>query len=652
VAEHDPARSTVGVPAPSPPACTPPSSSRSRSRPAAGRTDPAHPRKPLGASVRNADTVRPERHEPGPGAELVARSEQTLRRRVPPALAFLVLLAGVVDIISVVRPELASHLHDVTRIFSGPVARSASALALAFGVVLVLTAQGLRRRKRRAWRLAVVLLSATALLDVVKGLDVVEALVSLVVLGLLVTFRQEFAAAGDPRTRWRGLGAFVLLVITSVVLGELVVLARLDRVVGPHSFGDQIEHVLLGLVGVSGSLRFDSDRTSDFVTRVLFSLGMLTVIVTVYLVLRPAEPQARLAPSDEARMRELLAKHGARDSLGYFALRRDKSVIWSPTGKSCVAYRVVSGVMLASGDPLGDPEAWPGAIGAFLDEARRHAWTPAVMGCSETAGTAWARAGLGALELGDEAIVETETFSLEGRAMRNVRQAVNRVERAGYTFAIRRVGDISDAERGEIRAAVRSWRGTETERGFSMALGRFADPADTGCMLASASKDGRVAALLHFVPWGEDGLSLELMLRDRDADNGINEFLIAQLLSGCPKLGVARVSLNFAVFRAALANGERLGAGPVLRAWRAVLVFASRWFQIESLWKFNAKFQPLWEPRYVCFPAARDLPRVAVAALEAEAFIVWPRPSLRFLGAIVAGPTRRLASEGPSELSS
>ncbi len=87
-----------------------------------------------------------------------------------------------------------------------------------------------------------------------------------------------------------------------------------------------------------------------------------------------------------------------------------------------------------------------------------------------------------------------------------------------------------------------------------------------------------------------------------------------------------RLSLNFAVFRQALEHGERLGAGPLLRGWRSLLVFASRWFQIESLYRFNAKFRPTWEPRYVCYPAARDLPRVMLAALEAEAFLVWPSP--------------------------
>jgi len=72
-------------------------------------------------------------------------------------------------------------------------------------------------------------------------------------------------------------------------------------------------------------------------------------------------------------------------------------------------------------------------------------------------------------------------------------------------------------------------------------------------------------------------------------------------------------------------RGERIGAGPVLRAWRGLLVFASRWFQIESLYKFNAKFCPAWEPRFFVYPGTRDTPRIAIAALEAEAFLVWPR---------------------------
>jgi lysyl-tRNA synthetase class 2 len=286
--------------------------------------------------------------------------------------------------------------------------------------------------------------------------------------------------------------------------------------------------------------------------------------------------------------------------------------------------------MLASGDPVGDPEAWPGAIHAFLDEAARHAWVPAVIGCGEHGAEVWCReGGLTALELGDEAVVSLPDFTMSGRAMRNVRQMVSRVSRQGYVAEVRRVGDIPEAEIRRLVRQADSWRGSPVERGFSMALGRIGGVGDQRCVVATATQDGVLRAVLHFVPWGSDGLSLDLMRRDRAAAPGLNDFLIVETIKEGADLGVKRISLNFAVFRAALERGERIGAGPVLRAWRGVLLFMSRWFQIESLYKFNAKFSPQWVPRFLVFPNTRDTPRIGVAALEAEAFLVWPNLEIR-----------------------
>jgi lysyl-tRNA synthetase class 2 len=158
-----------------------------------------------------------------------------------------------------------------------------------------------------------------------------------------------------------------------------------------------------------------------------------------------------------------------------------------------------------------------------------------------------------------------------------------------------------------------------------MALGRIGGPGDGDCVVATARKDGTPRAVLHFVPWGSGGLSLDLMRRDRSAQPGLNEFLIVAAIKAAPALGVKRISLNFAVFRAVLERGGRIGAGPVLRAWRSLLLFLSRWYQIESLYKFNAKFNPAWQPRFFVFPGGRDAARVALAALQAEAFLAWPK---------------------------
>jgi lysyl-tRNA synthetase class 2 len=555
---------------------------------------------------------------------------------VPRLAAYLTACIGLIDLASALTRPFHHRLVELSKVVPGALTRSAAAATVVTGLLLLMLAKGLRRRKRRAWQAASLLLLASIVFHLVKGLDYEEATVALLLLVALLYYRRDFYAVGDPRTRWSALGAFVGLFLISTLIGWLLVFTHRDGLVGSHTTWQILSQIWLGMVGIAGPLRFLHEQFQDIVSDVSLALGILLAGVTGYLALRPPEPPGQLLPVDEARLRALLVKHGARDSLGYFALRRDKSVLWSPTGKAAVAYRVVSGVMLASGDPIGDPEAWPGAIRRFLEEADRHAWVPAVMGCSEVGGEVWTReSGMDALELGDEAIVEVCRFSLAGRPMRNVRQMVSRVERAGYTTTIRRVADIGETERALLREQTRSWRGTETERGFSMALGRFGDPADADCVAVMAFKDATLRALLHFVPWGADGLSLDLMVRDRTAEPGLNEMLITAALQAAPELGITKISLNFAVFRSAMERGGKLGAGPVLRLWRSFLVFVSRWFQIESLYRFNAKFSPDWEPRFVCYPTVRDVPRIAIAALEAEAFIVWPRPHLRFVRRLV-----------------
>jgi lysyl-tRNA synthetase class 2 len=454
-----------------------------------------------------------------------------------------------------------------------------------------------------------------------------------VLLALLLAARTRFTAKSDPHSRWFAVRVLLQGFVVALLYGLGLAYFYPHEVVGHPGFGARLQEVVAALVGADGPVTFKGDRFGDVFHATLLGIALVTVASAALFALRPEQPIARLSDEDEQRLRELLSKHGERDSLGYFALRRDKSVVWSPTHKAAVTYRVVLGVALVSGDPIGDPEAWPGAIAAYRRLVEEHGWTPAVMGCSELGATVFKReCDLSTLVLGDEAIVDVCEFTLEGRAMRGVRQACTRVTRAGYDVAVRRVSALDAEEIAQLRAVADVWRGDTVERGFSMALSRLGDPRDGDCVVVTARQDGALRGLLHFVPWGTDGLSLDLMRRDRDADNGLNEFMIASVLREASSIGVRRVSLNFAVFRDALERGERIGAGPILRAWRSLLLIASRWWQIESLYRFNVKFRPYWEPRFISYPSSRDIPRIAIAAMEAEAFLVRPRVLNRLLG--------------------
>ncbi|MEO5651272.1 MAG: phosphatidylglycerol lysyltransferase domain-containing protein, partial [Marmoricola sp.] len=546
-------------------------------------------------------------------------------------------LVGLVTLISALLPSARPRLRLVTDVLPAVFPAAATTGALAAGLMLMLLSRSLRRGKHRAWAIAVVLVAVTVLLHLIKGLDVEEAVLSTALLILLVAARANFTARPDPRSLGR-LGAVLILgPAVATLLGWVWLALDPDGQAADTTNWQRIQHAFVGTFGVTGPVQFLDVVDQDRAAVALVVLGAALLVVLLLVALAPSDGPHPMSVEEHAQVSSILASWGHVDSLSYFALRGDRSVIFSKSGKAAVTYRVVGTVSLAAGDPVGDPEAWPGAIEEWLAEARSYGWVPAVLGASEQAATAFQRSGLDALELGDEALVHVADFSLEGRSMRGVRQAVSRCTRAGLEVSCVRVGDLDPETRAAVVRKADEWRDGAVERGFSMALGRLAEARDADSVVVLCTDGaGELRGLLNLVPWGSDGLSLDVMRRDRDTENGIMEHMVAALWQACPGLGVRRFSLNFAVFRSVFARGERLGAGPVLRIWRSLLMWLSRFWQIESLYRANAKYQPEWKPRFLCFRSAGDLPRVGTAALRAEAFLVAP-PTVQRLTRLIGG---------------
>ncbi|WP_123081287.1 bifunctional lysylphosphatidylglycerol synthetase/lysine--tRNA ligase LysX [Streptomyces sp. ADI95-16] len=546
-------------------------------------------------------------------------------KRVPDAFGAFFAALGVLCVLLSVSPALRRLLRHIVRfldLYIVPVSAN-----LAYAVFLFLLAAALAACKKVAWWIVVTYLALLILVDVLIIADedywigFPSMAISVAALGILIAARAEFYAASRPGALWRALLVLGLGLLAAVLLGWGLV-ALFPGTLPKGQWLDWAAKEVFG--GLFSDREFDGrpPRPLSFLCGLFGALALLNAAATLF---RSQRLTAALHGDEEPRIRALLGAYGRHDSLGYFATRRDKAVIFAPNGKAGVTYRVEAGVCLASGDPVGDPAAWTPAVDAWLAVARRYGWQPAVMGASEEGATAYARSGLSALQLGDEAILHVAHFDLDGRDMRVTRQAVNRVKRAGATTLIRRHSALTDEEMRHIVDRADTWRDTETERGFSMALDRLGDPADGDCLLVEAFDDeGTLIALLSFVPWGKDGISLDLMRRDRAAPNGIMEFMVAQLCAAAPGLGVRRISLNFAVFRSAFEEGGRIGAGPVLKLWRRLLLFFSRWWQLEALYRSNVKYGPEWYPRFLCYQDAGSLARVSLASGIAEGFVSVP----------------------------
>jgi lysyl-tRNA synthetase class 2 len=507
---------------------------------------------------------------------------------VETALAFFAVMVGLVGIASALTPELARRSEIVDAILPPGLPTAGRLIAIGFALTLLWLARGLAARKKRAWKLAVVLLPGMALAHLVKGLDFEEAVLSLALFAALVRSRRRFDAPGDPMT-------LLPLGATTAVLG----LAALPLVVAV----------------------FTDDPLPERVHELLWAVVALVSARALHLWLRPWGARRRASAAERGHARAIVAAHGD-DSLAFFALRHDKRYFFSRDRTAFLAYRVVAGCALIGGDPIGRTSEFPELLARFREFTRFHGWRLGVLGASDAHLELFSSFGLRAVKLGDEAIVRASAFSLEGRPIRKVRQSVTRAERAGYRIEILREGELSPSLREELEDVSREWLGNAPERGFAMAMdSMFGDP-ETTFVVARHPETG-AGALLHLVPSSSGrGFSLSAMRRRRDAPNGLTEYLIASTLAWMRANGVEELSLNFCAFADAL-RAERGDALP-LRLARRPMQALDGMFQLERLLSFNQKFFPEWRPRYLLFERVTDVPRVGIACLLAESLLTVP----------------------------
>ncbi|MFT8395551.1 phosphatidylglycerol lysyltransferase domain-containing protein [Propionibacterium sp.] len=558
----------------------------------------------------------------------------------PPVLAFLIGLIGVIDLLSALTAPLKSRLRLVVNLFSPTTVGLASIATAIIGVVLLVLSRGLLHHKRSAWWGAVILVSASVLLNIVKGLDVEEATIALVLLVLLLCGRKNFTGIPDPLNRRTIWGTVIGAPLAGVALGTVLMTLNHHSQLPGTTVTDRIVQAALGMIGVAGPVQFHTPRVEERWALGNLMIGAAAIAAILVVALRSPDGPHDLRPDEETELRSIVAKNPRIGSLDYFATRRDRSVIFAPSRRAAISYRVVGGVSLAGGDPLGEPGQWPDVIDTWLAEARRYGWLPGVLACGEEAGRMFADRGLEVLHLGDEAVIDVAGFSLQGRSMKPVRNVVNHARRDGVQIDCVHARELSSVEAQEVRVQADAWRDGPVERGFSMALGRFGDPADGDSVLVRARVEGTLMGLLYMVPWGRDGLSLDLMRRRPDSPNGVVESMVVGLVEWSRQNKIARISLNFAVLRDVFERGEQLGASVGTKISYSVLQFVSRFFQLDSLYRSNQKYQPSWLPRYICYGPG-TLFDVGIAMMRAEASLTLPsfgRRGLTKSGAAPAEP--------------
>jgi lysyl-tRNA synthetase, class II len=554
----------------------------------------------------------------GLGGALLGRPRETSSSRAPFVLAVAVAVTGLVGVLDAVLPERPNTLLQV--LAPERVHPLASALVAPLGLGLVLVARGLARRKRRADHLAVGLLLGLAALHVLHGFDGGAAFAALVAVAL-VARRQDFDAPGDPTTMPLLLGRAALTVATIYAYGSGALWINRISADQPYTFGFAVRETSRSLAGLSlGGSAHVGDPFGEWFPISVFILGVAAAAWLLTAWLAPWRYRHRTEESEWEAARSLVAAWGA-DTLAPFALRADKSYFFSDDERAFLAYRVVGGVAVVSGDPIGPPSEFDRLVTRFIAFARERDWRIVILGACERCLDVYRAHGLHALYHGDEAVLEVASFSLDGRPIRKVRQSVHRLGTADYTAEALHPRAIGPDLRRRLESIAREWRGPAPSRGFAMALDALFRLEDRDALFViGRGPHGEPEGFLHFaVSQPGSALSLSSMPRLRTTPNGFNEWLVVETVEWARVHGYARISLNFAPFAALLTPQAELSR--VERLERKALLALKGRFQLDNLLLFNRKFFPSWERRFVVYERRRDLPRVGIAALAAEAYL-------------------------------
>lgn len=504
----------------------------------------------------------------------------------PRLFAILCFAAGGVMLTSAVTPVFADRLEMLNQLMP-PVLIDLSHFAASLtGFLLLLLSAGLWRRRRGAWAAAVVVLVLGALFSLAKGLDWEEALELMAVAAVLAPCRNAF----DRKSRlfeslsptWIGL---VMAVVGASVWLGFFAYRNVD-------YTDELWWSFIRDDQVSGFLRGGA----------LISILALALAARALLSVPGLKTHGPAGTGDREKALVVLQAQEGVSPDGWLALLGDKALLFSPSARSFLTYRVYGRRWIAMGGPVGPREEHQPLLWAFAEMADSYGGAPVFYAAAEDDLADLATLGLAMRKVGEAALVDPGSFSLEGKSRQNLRTAVNRAEREGATFEMALPGHWADWD--DLRAVSDAWLAMHKGSEKSFSLGRF-DPAFlTHCPLAVVRTEGRIVAFVSLMS-GEGRLAVDLMRHVADAPPGVMDFLFVRLILWARETGAGAIDLGMAP----LAGLENRRLAPVFaRVGALVFQEGGALYGFQGLRAYKSKFSPDWRPRFIAAPSSTPLP--------------------------------------------
>jgi phosphatidylglycerol lysyltransferase len=526
--------------------------------------------------------------------------------------AWLTALMGIINVLSGVTPNLVERLPWLQEISPLAVRRGGHLTSVLAGFALLVLARGLKNHKRAAWVLTEMVLIVSVVAHLVKGLDYEEAIIA----GLLALYlwiqRDHFHALSDPPSLRQGLVTLVTAIFFTLGYG-IIGFYLLDRHFSVNfSMRAAIVQTIVmftqfydpGLQPITGFGRYFAAS--------IYTVGAVTIGYALWMLLRPVLLRKGADRAQRQRAQAIVETYG-HSSLAAFTLFPDK-VYWFSPGGSVIAYAVQRGMAVALGDPIGPAEDVEAAIAGFQEFCRHNDWQASFYQTAPDGLSLYKQCGFETLCIGHEGIIDLASFTINGGVNKTLRNAVNRLTKAGYEARFY-APPLSPWLLAELRLVSDEWLGERNgrERGFS--LGWFDDDyIRSATVIAVHAGDGTIVAFANLVSeYKRNEVCIDLMRHRRDTENGTMDFLIVKLIEWVRTQGHATFNLGLSALSGV---GDERDDPAVERALHYIYEHVYGFYNFKGIFEFKEKFHPQWSPRYLVIPNYASLPAV-VYTMEA-----------------------------------
>ncbi len=524
-------------------------------------------------------------------------------------VAAVTLGSGLLNLVSVMGgPSHPGILRDIFPIEFITLSRT---LTVLIGFALVISSLNIYRRKQRAWAIVLGLSIFSTVFHLTRGLDLEEAATSFALILILLVTRRIFSVRSSVPSL---LGtAARLLIATAVAIGYGVAgFWLLDRKHFGINFhiGDAIA-TTLRLLSLNADPRLiPHTHYGHWFLDSLYVTTLAAVVYGGFALFRPVIYQYRTLPREHAIAAQLVQAHGL-STLDFFKLWKDKSFFFSPSHRAFISYAVGGNVALALGDPVGVPEEIEPTVREFLEFCRDNGWSVAFHQVLPDFLDVYRSVRLKKLKIGDDAIVDLKGFTLEGKDKKEFRYKVRQLE--GMGIQLRHYdAPVPDEIVAQLKIVSDEWLTIPGRRERTFTLGYFDEAYVRSIpVLAAADRENKLLSFVNLIDSANAReVTIDLMRRRTDAPNGIMDYLFVKAFLFAKERGYERFNLGMAPMAG---FQEREEASAEERAIHNFFQQLNFLFSFRGLRQYKAKFANSWEPRYLVYRNALELPRVALA---------------------------------------